>query len=98
MRTVLLAPIIIVTLLLSGFSMAHNASVIDDTTITMKIKAKMAEDNILSPLDIKVKTDKGVVFIMGNVKSSTEADRAIETAYSVNGVTDVDITELTVKG
>src|SRR5687768_1521015 len=43
--------------------------VIDDATITTKIKAEFAKDKAVSALSIKVDTDKGVVKLSGNAKT-----------------------------
>ncbi len=63
--------------------------VIDDATITTKIKAEFAKDKAVSALSIKVDTDKGVVKLSGNAKTKDEASKAEAIAKSVNGVTSV---------
>ena len=63
--------------------------VIDDATITTKIKAIYAKDKAVSALKIHVDTDKGVVTLTGNAKSKDEASKAADIAKSVNGVTSV---------
>jgi osmotically-inducible protein OsmY len=68
--------------------------VIDDATITTKIKAEYAKDKAVSAMKIHVDTDKGVVKLTGTAKSKDEAAKAEEIAKKVNGVTSVknDIT------
>src|SRR5688500_7738248 len=68
--------------------------VIDDATITTKIKAEYAKDKMVSVMKISVDTDKGVVKLTGTAKSKEEAAKAEQIAKSVNGVTSVknDIT------
>ena len=63
--------------------------VIDDATITTKIKAEYAKDKAVSALNIKVDTDKGVVKLSGNAKSKDEAAKAESIAKTVNGVVSV---------
>jgi osmotically-inducible protein OsmY len=63
--------------------------VVDDATITTKIKAEYAKDKTVSALKIHVNTDKGVVRLSGEAKSKDEAAKAVEIAKSVHGVTAV---------
>jgi osmotically-inducible protein OsmY len=62
---------------------------IDDTVITTKVKAAIAEDPLTKLLEVKVKTFKGEVQLSGFVSSREAANRAIELARGVNGVTSV---------
>src|SRR5574340_399437 len=62
---------------------------IDDTVITTKVKAAIAEDPLTKFLEIKVKTFKGAVQLGGFVSSRAEADRAGQLARGVGGVTSV---------
>jgi osmotically-inducible protein OsmY len=62
---------------------------IDDSVITTKVKAALIEDPLTKALEIKVKTFKGEVQLSGFVSSRAEADRAIELARKVGGVTAV---------
>ena len=64
---------------------------IKDSVITAKIKAEMAKDKEVSALHIKVDTDnKGVVELSGKAKSQAEAEKAVQIANSVKGVTAVE--------
>jgi hyperosmotically inducible protein len=63
--------------------------VVSDTVITTKIKADLVRDPDLSALDVHVETVKGVVMLSGFVESQKEADKAVQLARSVDGVTDV---------
>ena len=67
---------------------------VEDATITTKIKAEYAKDKTVSALKIHVDTDKGVVKLTGNAKSKDEAEKAVEIAKRVHGVSSVknDIT------
>ncbi len=64
---------------------------VKDSAITTQIKAKMAKDEKVSALHIKVDTDRsGVVQLSGTARSQEEADKAVTIAQSVKGVTSVD--------
>jgi len=62
---------------------------VDDSVITTKVKAAILEDPLTKVLEVKVKTFKGEVQLSGFVSSREAANRAIELARSVNGVTSV---------
>jgi osmotically-inducible protein OsmY len=62
---------------------------IDDSVITTKVKAAIFDDPLTKVLEIKVKTFKGEVQLSGFVSSQAAANRAIELARGVNGVTSV---------
>jgi len=62
---------------------------VDDAVITTKVKALLIEDPLTKALEIKVKTFKGEVQLSGFVSSRAAANRAIELARSVKGVTSV---------
>lgn len=61
-------------------------AVVDDATITTKVKAKLFEDEKLSGFAISVDTFKGEVTLTGAVKTPEEKERATEIARSVEGV------------
>ena len=67
-----------------------------DGVITVKIKTKLAAENITSAKDISVETNNGIVILKGVVASETEAAKAIEIAGSTKGVQKVDTDNLTV--
>jgi hyperosmotically inducible protein len=94
---VLLSALLIV-ISLQNPTQAKTSTVIEDSAITALVKAKMASDQIVPASDIHVETNKGIVFLRGNVKSHTEADRAVELAFSVSGVSDVDVSHLMIEG
>lgn len=63
---------------------------VKDSMITGKVKAALAKEKDVSALHIKVDTDdKGVVQLSGTAKTQAEADRAVEIATGVEGVTSV---------
>lgn len=59
-----------------------------DSWITTRVKSMLVGDKEISALNIKVVTENGEVFLMGLV-NSTEADKAVEIARHVNGVSRV---------
>jgi len=63
---------------------------VDDATITTRVKAKFAEDPVVSAMAIKVETLKGTVQLSGFSKSTLEKNRASQLAEKVPGVRDVD--------
>src|SRR5512139_1508893 len=70
--------------------------VVDDATITSKVKAKLLDDPLTKGLSINVDTFEGNVSLTGAVASEQEKRRAMELARSVAGVKSVKET-LTMK-
>src|SRR5262245_34055488 len=62
---------------------------IDDSTITAKVKASLVKDPLVKAGQVSVETFKGVVQLSGFVDTRDQADRAVELARAVRGVTDV---------
>ncbi len=62
---------------------------IDDSVITAKVKALLAQDEGLKALEISVETYKGVVQLSGFVNSQETINDAEKIARSVEGVTSV---------
>jgi hyperosmotically inducible periplasmic protein len=62
---------------------------IDDATLTTRVKAKFAEDKVVSAMAIKVETFKGVVQLSGVAKSGAEKSQAERLARETSGVTGV---------
>ena len=62
---------------------------VDDSTITTKVKALLAEDDFLKSFQIGVETYKGRVQLSGFVNSQDAARKAGEITRSVKGVTSV---------
>jgi hyperosmotically inducible protein len=62
---------------------------IDDTTITTRVKARMAEDPNVSAMRIDVETLNGVVQLSGFATSQAERDRAAMVVRNVPNVRDV---------
>ncbi len=59
---------------------------VDDSVITTKVKALLAEDDFLKSFQISVETYKGVVQLSGFVNSQKAVDKAGQIAWSVKGV------------
>ena len=75
-------------LLLAGCAGAgtKTGAAIDDATITTKVKASFAKDKEVSATSVHVNTDKGVVRLTGDVKSSAEKLKAERLARDIEGV------------
>ena len=68
----------------------HPATYVKDSTITTKVKAKLATEKIASLAHISVDTDNnGAVVLTGNVQSQAEADKAVAIAKGTEGVSAV---------
>jgi len=63
--------------------------VLEDVTITGKVKTALMEDKAVSANEIDVDTVQGVVQLKGNVDSKAEAQRAVAIARKVAGVKQV---------
>jgi hyperosmotically inducible periplasmic protein len=75
-------------LLLAGCAGAgtKTGQVVDDAAITTKVKASFAKDKDVSATSVSVNTDKGVVRLTGDVKSSAEKMKAERLARDIEGV------------
>ena len=62
---------------------------VDDSVITTKVKALLAEDNFLKSFKISVETYKGTVQLSGTVASQNAVDQAGQIARGVDGVKSV---------
>jgi len=62
---------------------------VDDSVITTKVKALLAEDDFLKSFQISVETYKGTVQLSGFVDSQKAVDKAGEIARGVKGVKSV---------
>ena len=62
---------------------------VDDSVITTKVKALLAEDDFLKSFQISVETYKGSVQLSGFVNSQKAVEKAVEITRSVKGVTSV---------
>ena len=64
--------------------------VVDDSTITTKVKAKIFQDSILKGFAISVKTFEGEVTLTGAVDNRKERKKAAALARSTTGVEKVN--------
>lgn len=62
---------------------------IDDVMITSKVKAAILGESTLKSAEINVETFKGVVQLSGFVSSQAAANKAVELASAVKGVSSV---------
>jgi osmotically-inducible protein OsmY len=62
---------------------------VDDSVITTKVKALLAEDDFLKSFKISVETYKGTVQLSGFVASQNAVDKAGQITRSVKGVKSV---------
>ncbi len=68
----------------------HPMTYVKDSAITVKIKAKLADEKMSSLARVSVDTDsKGAVVLSGNVRTEAEADKAVSIARETEGVTSV---------
>jgi len=93
-RHILSAAMIAATLLTAaGCAVTRNqetvGAYVDDATLTTRVKAKFAEDKVVSAMAISVETLKGTVQLAGFAKSQDERATAERLARAVSGVADV---------
>jgi osmotically-inducible protein OsmY len=62
---------------------------VTEATLTSKIKAKMALDDLVKASDVSVETEGSVVTLTGVVASKDEQTRAVRIATETKGVTKV---------
>lgn len=61
----------------------------EDTRITASVKTKLAEEKVATLTKVDVDTNKGTVYLTGNVESAAVKARATEVAREVSGVREV---------
>jgi hypothetical protein len=69
---------------------APGAPVVDDATITERVRAALSKAPDISPADISVNTLNGVVQLSGFVAEENQVERAGQLARSVDGVRSVE--------
>src|SRR5512134_3709440 len=90
MSTFLLAGMLAVMLGCAGTATSESTGeYVDDTVITTKVKAAILNEPTLKSAEINVETFKGVVQLSGFVSSPAAANKAVEVARTVKGVTSV---------
>ena len=62
---------------------------VDDSVLTTRVKAKLAENSVVSSLSLSVETFKGVVQLTGVAKTAEERNTAEKLAREVSGVVGV---------
>lgn len=68
----------------------HPMTYVKDSAITVKVKAKLADEKMSSLAHIMVDTDsKGEVVLSGNTRTQADADKAVSIARATEGVTSV---------
>ena len=71
---------------MTGKSTGQN---VDDATITASVKTKLAAEKPATLTKVDVDTNKGTVYLTGNVANETIKGRATEIARQVAGVREV---------
>jgi len=77
-----------VTQVVNQLGLTSNSSLTsrsNDTLITAKVKTALIRDKVVESNDIKVVTERGVVYLMGIV-TPTQADTAVKLTQGVGGV------------
>lgn len=64
-------------------------TIVDDASLSAALKARLAEDSVMTAYDIDVDVVEGYVTLSGVVKDQGTADRAVSIAQSVEGVNGV---------
>jgi osmotically-inducible protein OsmY len=71
---------------MTGKSASQN---VDDAKITATVKTKLAEEKVATLTKVDVDTNRGTVYLTGNVENAAIKARATEIARSVGGVQEV---------
>src|SRR5438128_4736170 len=82
MKRFVLPIVVAITVVLVGCS----SQAIDDTTVSAKVKSKLAGDPQTSAIKIGVQTNAGVVTLSGTVPTDAEKDKAEQIAKNTDGV------------
>jgi len=82
MKRLTIATLIAVT----AFFVGCNSQALDDSTITAKVKSKLATDSQTSAIKIGVETKQGIVTLSGTVPTDTEKTKAEQLARNTDGV------------
>jgi len=89
-KKVVLSTCIALALASSAVLAANTGGMVDDVTITTKVKAALVENPATKARQIDVDTKNGVVQLNGFVDSSTAKSEAENSARTVSGVKSVD--------
>ena len=86
-------PVLVILMAVTACSTPAGRSagqVIDDATITTKVKAKLYKDDLLKGFAVSVHTFKGTVTLTGAVDTPDQKQLAEDKTQSVDGVVDVN--------
>ena len=93
MRRFVSALVVAISLASTGCSVTSGqkttGELVDDATITSRVKTRFAKDPTVSAMHIHVNSDKGVVSLTGTAGSETEREQAATLAASVPDVKSV---------
>ena len=86
-----LLPLVLITFMGCAATRTHESTgeYVDDSAITLKVKAAILADDALKSSEINVETFKGAVQLSGFVNSQSDINHAVVVAKNVNGVTAV---------
>lgn len=70
---------------------------VSDAAVTAKVKSALLQAPEVKGTDVNVDTVNGTVTLKGQVETQAQADRAVQIARSIEGVSRVDSQQLTVK-
>jgi osmotically-inducible protein OsmY len=86
-----LLPLVLITFMGCAATRTHESTgeYVDDSAITLKVKAAILADDSLKSSEINVETFKGTVQLSGFVNSQSDINHAVVVAKNVNGVTAV---------
>ena len=94
-KSVLIGYLVLIVLVVTFMACASSpkrestGEYVDDSVITTKVKALLAEDAFLKSFQIGVETYKGTVQLSGFVDSQSTVNKAVEITKSVKGVRSV---------
>ncbi len=70
---------------------SHAKAYVKDSVITTKVKAKLAQEKVMSLVHISVDTDSnGIVWLSGTADTQEAVDKAVSIARSTEGVNSVE--------
>jgi hyperosmotically inducible periplasmic protein len=78
--------LVLVLIVVGLFFAGCSSQAVDDSTLTAKVKTKLATDSQTSAIKIGVDTNGGVVTLSGTVPTDTEKKKAEELAKNTDGV------------
>jgi osmotically-inducible protein OsmY len=86
-KSIFISCLLVLTFFVAFAAYAETAGeFIDDSVITTKVKALLAEDDFVKSFQIGVETHEGTVQLSGFVDSQAVADKAGQITQSVGGV------------